>query len=181
MSQQATDRYYVHRVTAMTLCSQVMNHSGSSGCNQQLHPCAATPELFLDDSYVIFTEIISVSCSLSLAGIVGNILAIKTFVSIGLKDGVTISFMFLAISDLLYLISVSANSISLWFYATEKRQRFKKWFSIDPFGVYIFSANAGIMLYLLTVLTTTFIAVIRCMCVAVPLGSRTSSIGRNRR
>lgn len=133
-------------------------------------PALPLQELFIDPDYVVFTEVVSVTCScLSLVGTLGNALAIKTFLSMGLSDGVTVSFLFLAISDFIYLIAVTANSVSLWFYAEEKKDRFQKWYSIDPFGVYIFSANVGIMMYLMTVLTTTFIAVIRCLCVALPL------------
>ncbi|XP_059153486.1 uncharacterized protein LOC131939289 [Physella acuta] len=127
-------------------------------------------KLVTDQDYILMCGIINIlSVMVSVPGCVGNILAIKTFIRMGLKDGVTISFMFLSLSDLLYLLVLLAHSIASGFYLTEMQTGYRIWFAIEPFGVYIFLTNAGILVYLLTVLTTTFLAVVRCICVSMPL------------
>ncbi|CAL1537008.1 unnamed protein product, partial [Lymnaea stagnalis] len=127
-------------------------------------------EIFEDEPYVIFTQVFSIlGAVMSVLGALGSLVAVRTFVSMGLKDGITVVFMFLAVCDFCYLNVIAVNSASLWFYATEKKHKYKMWYSVDPYGIYIFSANMGIMLYLLTVLNTTFLAVVRCLCVAMPI------------
>ncbi|CAL1537011.1 unnamed protein product, partial [Lymnaea stagnalis] len=133
-------------------------------------------QLFISDYvYRVLVEFFSVLCSVvSFSGCLGNGIAVRTFVLMGLKDGVTVSFLFLTASDLAYLLVLFAHSISLGFFAVERGSDFKTWFPVDPFGVYVFLSDTAMMLYLITILTTTFLAVVRCMCVAMPLKFKTS-------
>ncbi|CAL1537009.1 unnamed protein product, partial [Lymnaea stagnalis] len=110
-----------------------------------------------------------VSTIMSSLGCLGNLVVIRTFVSLGLKEGVTVSFVFLAVSNLAYLIVMIANAVSIGVYVNEKLQSFKTWNPVDPFGMYVFFSNISYLLNLITILTTTYLAVVRCMCVAMPL------------
>ncbi|CAL1537007.1 unnamed protein product, partial [Lymnaea stagnalis] len=126
--------------------------------------------LVSDEIFVWFTEMFSVACTLMCAvGGFGNVMVIRTFLSMGLKDGVTLSFVFLAVSDFVYLLTMAAHAVALGMFVAEKKTDYKVFFSIEPFGVYIFATNLGIMFYLITVLITTFLAIVRCLCVAMPL------------
>lgn len=133
-------------------------------------PSAVVQKLMADETYVWICLVFSIVCTvLSLFGIVGNALAIRAFLSMGLKDGVTISFLFLSFSDLAYLTALAVHAVSLGFAMVERWTNYQTWFKVEPFGVYIFFSNVGILIYLLTVLTTTYLAVAKCMCVAMPL------------
>ncbi|XP_059153521.1 uncharacterized protein LOC131939312 [Physella acuta] len=127
-------------------------------------------KLMSDETYVWTSLVFSVVCTvLSLLGIVGNARAIRAFLSMGLRDGVTISFLFLTCSDLAYLTALAVHAVSLGFAMAERWTNYRTWFSVEPFGVYVFFSNVGILIYLLTVLTTTYLALAKCMCVAMPL------------
>ncbi|CAL1537005.1 unnamed protein product, partial [Lymnaea stagnalis] len=126
--------------------------------------------LISDQQYFIFSEIFSTVCTcVSVLGCLGNLVTIRTFISMGVKDGVTLSFVFLTVSDLAYLVAMAAHAVALGLYVLERKGAYKVWFPVEPFGVYVFFSNVGILLYLLTMMTTTFLAVVRCMCVAMPL------------
>ncbi|XP_059153489.1 uncharacterized protein LOC131939291 [Physella acuta] len=146
------------------------NSSFTKDGNSSDSPQAVT-QLFISDSmYALLVEIFIYLClCLSVVGCLGNTLTIKTFLTMGAKDGVTLSFLFLALSDLVYLLVMVAHSVSLAFFVVERKSKFKVWFPVDPFGVYVYFSNLGILVYLVTVLTTTYLAVVRCMCVAMPL------------
>ncbi|XP_059146920.1 uncharacterized protein LOC131934809 [Physella acuta] len=112
---------------------------------------------------------------ISLFGIIGNSLTIRTFVAMGLKDGVTLSFLFLSISDLLYLTSMLASTVSYIFLSVELLRKYSIYFPIDPYGVNIYFLNCGSGLYLNTTLTITFLSIARCLSVAKPLWFRNAS------
>ncbi|XP_013087165.2 uncharacterized protein LOC106071570 [Biomphalaria glabrata] len=123
-----------------------------------------------DGQFILFIEIFSIVCSsVSLLGSFGNVVVIRTFKYMGLKDGVTLSFIFLAASDLAYLLTIASQAASLGLHGVEKKNQLTVFYSVDPFGIYIFLTNLGIMIYLMTVLVTTFLAIARCLCVAIPL------------
>ncbi|KAK6986167.1 fMet-Leu-Phe receptor [Biomphalaria glabrata] len=127
-------------------------------------------KVITDSQFIIFTEIFSIVCSsASLLGSFGNLLVIKTFKYMGLKDGVTLSFVFLAASDLTYLLTMAVQGAALGLHGIEKKNEFKVFYSVDPFGIYIFLANLGILIYLVTMSITTFLAIARCLCVAMPI------------
>ncbi|BFZ09728.1 hypothetical protein BsWGS_12767 [Bradybaena similaris] len=103
----------------------------------------------------------------SFIGIVSNIINIRTFCAMGLTDGITVSFLSMSLIDLAYMIASFLLGISVALTVIEKRTHTT--FSIDPHGVNILLANVIVLVNVTNVLTTTFIAVARCMCVAKPL------------
>lgn len=116
--------------------------------------------------------IVNDSCSvvwiiLSLIGIVSNIIIIKTFITMGLNDGVIISFLALAVFDLSYLIVSFCLGVATVFYVVEFR--YKLIFPIEPFGIKVFFFNIMILINVCNMLTTTYLAVARCMCIVKPL------------
>ncbi|CAG5128752.1 unnamed protein product [Candidula unifasciata] len=124
--------------------------------------------LVTSDQYAYFMEFYSeVGTLLSFIGIVSNIINIITFVAMGLTDGITVSFLCLSIFDLAYLIPSFALGISIAFAVIELRTLIA--FVVEPHGVSILIANFMVLVNVTNVLTTTFLAVARCMCVAKPL------------
>lgn len=100
-------------------------------------------------------------------GVIANIINIKTFIAMGLSDGVIISFFVLAVFDLAYLIASECLGVAVIFYIAEMRYAIH--FPIEPYGVFIFFGSCMIFINVANVLTTTFLAVARCMCVFRPL------------
>ncbi|CAG5132581.1 unnamed protein product [Candidula unifasciata] len=99
---------------------------------------------------------------LSTVGFLGNLINVQTFIAMRLEDGFTVSFLVLSVSDLCFTLTMFLRAAASFF------------FWIDPYTMYIFFANFCIVLYIMTVLTTTFLAVARCMCVVRPLHFRNS-------
>jgi hypothetical protein len=116
--------------------------------------------MMLESCYVVWI-------GMALLGVVSNIINIRVFILMGLHDGVTVSFLALAIFDLTYLISSISLSVSVAFYVFELKLVAR--FCIDPFAIFVFSATVMIIISITNVLTTTFLAVVRCLCVAKPL------------
>ncbi|XP_013080159.2 neurotensin receptor type 2-like [Biomphalaria glabrata] len=141
-----------------------------------LHVTSATTVTQLLISDQDYATLVIIFCSIfgviTFAGCLGNAVTIATYLSMKLKDGVTISFLGLAISDFLYVITMLAHLISLGLYTLERKSSFKIWFPFDPFGIYVFFSNIGVLIYLITIMATTFIAIIRCLCVSMPLQFR---------
>ncbi|XP_059139980.1 uncharacterized protein LOC131928085 [Physella acuta] len=108
----------------------------------------------------------------SFLGIIGSSLTIRTFVAMGLKDGVTLSFLFLSVSDLLYLISITAASVSYIFLSIELLSHFAVYFPVDPYGVNKYFINTASGFFANTVLTITFLSIARCLSVARPMWFR---------
>jgi hypothetical protein len=108
-----------------------------------------------------------VSFLISVIGVISNIINIKVFVAMGLHDGVTVSFLGLAIFDLAYLLSSLSLSVSTAFYIYELKTHAT--FYLDPYAILVYSATIMIILSISNILTTTFLAVVRCLCVAKPL------------
>ncbi|CAG5124032.1 unnamed protein product [Candidula unifasciata] len=103
----------------------------------------------------------------ALLGIISNVINIKTFIAMGLKDSVTVSFLALSLFDLAYLVSTFCCTIALSFNVIEIS--YYEHLPIEPFGVHVFFGHVVILINVTNTLTTTFIAVARCMCVAKPL------------
>ncbi|CAG5131416.1 unnamed protein product [Candidula unifasciata] len=124
--------------------------------------------LVTNTQYILIMEFYSeVGTVLSFFGIVSNIINIRTFCAMGLNDGITVSFLCLSIFDLIYLIPSFSLGISIALGVIELRT--PKAFVIEPQGVSILLANFMVLVSVTNVLTTTFLAVARCMCVAKPL------------
>ncbi|XP_059175066.1 uncharacterized protein LOC131955108 [Physella acuta] len=109
---------------------------------------------------------------ISTLGAIGHSLTIGTFVSMGLKDGINLAFLFLSLSDLLYLISITAGSFSYVFITTELLTNFKVCFLIDAYGVTVFFVNIASGFYTSVMLVTTFLSIARCLSVASPVWFR---------
>ncbi|BFZ09725.1 hypothetical protein BsWGS_12764 [Bradybaena similaris] len=124
--------------------------------------------LVTHEQYVYIMEFYcEVGTILSFIGIVSNIINIRIFAAMGLTDGITISFLSLSIFDLAYLITSFSLGISIALGVIELRT--PALYAIDPHGVSILLANFMVLVNVTNVLTTTFLAVARCMCVAKPL------------
>lgn len=127
-----------------------------------------TVALITDKQYVIILESSAVVWTvLSLLGVVSNVINIRIFVAMGVKDGVTVSFLALAIFDLIYLITSLSLGISVIFHIIELQTTTR--FPVQPYGILINIGAVMILVNITNVLATTFIAVARCMCVAMPL------------
>lgn len=118
--------------------------------------------------YIIILEYAAeMGTILSFLGVVANIIIIRTFVAMGISDGVIVSFLSLAIFDLTYLIAGVSLGITVTLYVAELRSPIM--FPIQPFGLSIYFTNIMILVNVANVLTTTFLAVARSMCVVRPL------------
>ncbi|BFZ17958.1 hypothetical protein BsWGS_20997 [Bradybaena similaris] len=137
----------------------------------------ATPErgVINNYQYTIVAGSFSVAWMLiSALGFLGNLINIQTFIAMRLEDGVTVSFLVLSVTDLCFTLTMFLRATASIFYAIEMATQYAVWFWVDPYTMYIFFANFCIVLYIMTVLTTTFLAVARCMCVVRPLHFRNS-------
>ncbi|BFZ17956.1 hypothetical protein BsWGS_20995 [Bradybaena similaris] len=122
------------------------------------------------EQYTITSGSFSVAWVLvSALGLVGNAINIQTFIAMKLEDGVTVSFLVLSLSDECFTLTMFLRGASSIFYTAEMALNYTFWFPVEPYAIYIFFVNFGIVMYVMTVLTTTFLAVARCMCVARPL------------
>jgi hypothetical protein len=127
-----------------------------------------TNRLMSDDQYIIIMASCSVMLTVvSILGSASNIINIRTFIAMGLTDGVTVSFLLLSIFDLSFLVVSFCYGISIGLNIIEKKSNLR--FQIEPYGLFVFFGNVMILLNVTNTLTTTFVAVARCMCVAKPL------------
>ncbi|XP_059146926.1 uncharacterized protein LOC131934815 [Physella acuta] len=108
----------------------------------------------------------------SFLGLIGDFLTIWTFLAMGPKDGVTLSFLLLSVSDILYLLCMTISSISYIFISIELMTSFKIYFPVDPYGIKTYISNCGGDFYASTMLTLTFLSICRCLSVAKPLWFR---------
>lgn len=123
----------------------------------------------VSDAQVSFVLVFS-SCIWFLAPIVGiatNSIVVYTFLRIGLTDGVTVSFLVLSIWYVANLVLTFAIGIANNLVLTERLSAFR--FYVDPFAVFMYLANVLILMEVMKVLTTTYLAIIRCLCVVIPL------------
>ena len=139
--------------------------------------------------FVLSIEILGVfgGC-LNLSGVFTNLVNVRTFIRMGVtKDGMTLAFLLLSISDL----AVNCSSLTMWvctyIYSVELTQKLT-YFNyepvlgnhsrpvfvslLDPHGVAVFSFNVITVFNVTTVLITVYLAVARCLCVARPLHFR---------
>ncbi|KAH9495100.1 Cilia- and flagella-associated protein 74 [Bulinus truncatus] len=103
---------------------------------------------------------------ISAFGIVANILNIKSFISMRMTDGMTVSFLIMSIIDLKFLLVSMALSFSTGFYVLETISDF--WLELIPYNIGLYFANLIVPLSAITSLQTGFIAIARCLCVAAP-------------
>lgn len=112
------------------------------------------------------TIAIGFRCVMCVMGMCTNFLNLNTFLKIGLKETVTISFFALAVSDFLYctltsfglvpsLMSVAERNYSLYFY-------------LRPMVIAFFIMCVRRTFSVTSVLITTFLAIQRCLSVVLP-------------
>ncbi|CAL1529990.1 unnamed protein product [Lymnaea stagnalis] len=107
--------------------------------------------------------------TLGVFGSVTKTVNIRAFVRMGPGDSVTASFLCLSLSDLGFLLTTVGVGAFSFLWAVEMGTSYETCFAMDPFAGYVISANASFLLYVMSTLTTMFLAVARCMCVARPL------------
>ena len=122
-------------------------------------------------------------------GVVTNIINIKTFITMGaITDGVTSTFMFLAVSDAMMCCAAIAASLGSILISRESRwlqqfhlsppaaSNFKKGFlsPVDPSFIAVLSVSMMQMFSIVTISITVYLAVARCLCVVQPLRFRNS-------
>ncbi|KAK3783879.1 hypothetical protein RRG08_048105 [Elysia crispata] len=102
-------------------------------------------------------------------GITANILNIVVFTKTGARDNVTVSFMALSVSDLVYLVVISPffTVLTIQHYVEVKlgikfNWLFDKGILAHPSYWYSF------VFYETSILITVYISVVRCACVALP-------------
>lgn len=118
------------------------------------------------------TVLTALEAIFSFVGIMGNGLTMWIFASMGLKNGASLSFFFLSVSDFLYLVAVFVAAISSIFVSIERLSNFYVSFPVDPYSVHAYFANCGGIVYYNTMLNVAFISVVRCLSVAKPLWFR---------
>ncbi|KAH9525706.1 hypothetical protein Btru_002114 [Bulinus truncatus] len=57
----------------------------------------------------------------------------------------------------------------IMFWASEMVSEYRLWYLVDPYGSYILATNVTFLVYPMTMLTTTYLAVARCACVTRPI------------
>ncbi|KAK3759583.1 hypothetical protein RRG08_020950 [Elysia crispata] len=104
-----------------------------------------------------------------LFGITANILNIVVFNKTGARDNVTVSFMALSVTDLLYLVGISpfCTVLTIVFYVEEKLGIKLNWL-IDKEALAHPSYWYSFVFYETSILITVYISVVRCACVAIP-------------
>lgn len=75
----------------------------------------------------------------------------------------TVSFLFLTIADFNFSVVSLALGVSGYVYMFEVL--YGCWFPVEPFGVGLFFANLLVPLSAVVAVNTSFIAVVRCVCV----------------
>ncbi|XP_005105067.1 galanin-like G-protein coupled receptor npr-9 [Aplysia californica] len=104
---------------------------------------------------------------LTVIGVVGNSLSIVTFFSLGLRDSVTFLFFIQSVSDLLASCATFGYLLFVALYIVEGFTVLR--FSFDPNVIATVSVNTRDTFYCMSVLTTTFIATLRCLSVYKPI------------
>uniref|UniRef100_A0A0B6ZK51 G-protein coupled receptors family 1 profile domain-containing protein n=1 Tax=Arion vulgaris TaxID=1028688 RepID=A0A0B6ZK51_9EUPU len=124
--------------------------------------------LITEKQYIIILQSCSIVwTTLSLGGAISNVINIRTFIAMGLSDGITVTFLTLAIFDLAYLIVSFSLGVVVVFHVLELEYSFR--FSIEPLSLCIYLFSMSVLINTGTTLIITFLAIARCMCVAKPL------------
>ena len=106
---------------------------------------------------------------LLLFGITANILNIAVFTKTGARDNVTVSFIALSVSDLVYLVVISPffTVLTIRHYVEIKLGIKLNWV-IDKDVLAYPSYWYSFVFYETSILITVYISVVRCACVALP-------------
>ncbi|CAL1546018.1 unnamed protein product, partial [Lymnaea stagnalis] len=112
----------------------------------------------------------SVDLILSSLGLITNAVNIRTFQAMGVNDGITVSFLFLSASEVLCSLAGLGQRLSMAFWLTEMATGYHTWFHINPYAFIVYFMHIRSGLFQIPVLITTYMAVVKCMCVVNPLG-----------
>ncbi|CAL1546421.1 unnamed protein product [Lymnaea stagnalis] len=126
--------------------------------------------LVTDDQYAVVMGIISVmGTAVSLFGLVSNAMIIRTFTAMGVDDGMSVSFLFLSISELVCFLMAIGQEVSIAFWVVEIGSHYNIYSTVHPYVFVNFFGNARNCLFDVPVLITLYLAVAKCMCVVKPL------------
>ncbi|XP_013082773.2 uncharacterized protein LOC106068032 [Biomphalaria glabrata] len=120
--------------------------------------------------FVMFEGILNAARAvISLLGIFGNTINILTYISMGNKDGFSLSMTLLAGIELVHVIVIFMRSVAYGLFIVEYSTQFVTWFPVEPFGLYLYFGHVARLPYTTVVLTTMFLSFARCMCLSRPL------------
>ena len=121
--------------------------------------------VFSYEFHVLMKFIYHIWICIALFGLVSNTTNIVVFAKIGLKDNVTITLLFLSISDLLNLVINSIIIAGRFIYANEPQYKWPFHQNIIMLGPYWYAY----IFYDYSSFISVFLATVRCACVARPL------------
>ncbi|GFR70274.1 chemosensory receptor C [Elysia marginata] len=122
------------------------------------------PFFFLKEFQTLQAFIYNVWPCILLLGIISNAINVTVFVKIGFRDNVTVTLLFLSISDLIYLI-LSSPTVTSWFVG-------RHWPNHDwPFdrSIHVAFYWYSQVFYDYSSFISVFLGLVRCACVAKPL------------
>lgn len=131
------------------------------------------PRQFLNKHDARITNVIFSTCGtmICLMGITANIINIKTFLAMGIKDGVSAIFLSISCSDLAVVLLLMIRNIFSIILMLENLSS-TWWLEVHPRVIIFYSDNFAFIMYTITMLTAGILAVVRCMGVAKPLHFR---------
>ncbi|RUS89232.1 hypothetical protein EGW08_002975 [Elysia chlorotica] len=122
-------------------------------------------QIFLDEFNVLKIFIYQLWFAIILFGLASNTLNITVFVSLGLKDSVTVTLLFLSVSDLINLLLNIPMAIARCIGETYPDHQWP----IDRNILYYLLYWPAVVFYDFSSFIAVFLAVVRCLCVARPL------------
>ena len=111
----------------------------------------------------------SIYLPLSVFGTVANTLNIIVYLKTGVRDNMTLSFLALSISDLLFLVLMSPHlTVVFMIYRVNYRMQIPIKWLVDRDILFYISYWYAYLFYETSILITVYISVVRCACVAIP-------------
>ena len=111
------------------------------------------------------TFLYRVNICVIMLGLISNAINILIFIKTGLKDNVTITLLFLSVSDLMYLILSSPIMVTRLIRHNYPQYVWSFHPSVLSFGLYWYAY----VFYDYSSFISVFLAVVRCLCIAKPL------------
>ncbi|CAL1544382.1 unnamed protein product, partial [Lymnaea stagnalis] len=105
---------------------------------------------------------------LCVVGIIANVINITTFSAMGVDDGITVAFVFLSSSELLCCLAALGQKLAMAFWVVEMVTDYSTWFAIHPYVFNSFFGHTRHCIVAIPELITTYLAVVKCMCVTRP-------------
>ena len=129
--------------------------------------------------YYIMDVVAALFLPILVFGIIANILNIAVFTRTGARDNVTVSFLSLSASDLMYLVVISPffTAVTIMHYVEQKQGTRFNWL-VDKNVISIPFYWYSFVFYETSILITVYISVVRCACVAMPFTVKTTFTSR---